>query len=168
MTVKGTCTMSTACPADSSSTTTSSWRLLDRARIGDRTALGRLIGRCLPALTRWAHRRLPRWVRTAADTTDLVQDAALRTLQRSQAIDLPSRRALAAYLRKAVQNCIRDEHRRIARRGVHDALSDGPADRKPSPLDLALMHERDARYRAALAQLSPPDRELIVAHVELD
>src|SRR5258707_10091980 len=103
--------MSTASPAASSSTTTSSWRLLDRARIGDRTALGRLIGRCLPGLTRWAHRRLPQWARTAADTTDLVQDAALRTLGQSQAIDLPSRRALAAYLREAVQNRIRDEHR---------------------------------------------------------
>jgi RNA polymerase sigma factor (sigma-70 family) len=160
--------MATACPADSSSTTTASWRLLDRARTGDRSALGRLIGRCLPALTRWAHRRLPQWARTAADTTDLVQDAALRTLQQSQALDLPSRRALAAYLRKTVQNRIRDEHRRIARRGVHDALSDAVIDRQPSPLDRTLTHEQEARYRAALVQLSPRDRELIVAHVELD
>src|SRR5882724_8161432 len=110
--------MSTACPADSSSTT-SSRRLVDRARIGDRTALGRLIGRCLPALTRWAHRRLPPWVRTAADTGDLVQDAVLRTLQQTCTLDVRSRRALAAYLREAVQNLIRDEHRRIGRRGVH-------------------------------------------------
>jgi RNA polymerase sigma-70 factor (ECF subfamily) len=160
--------MSTASPAASSSTTTSSWRLLDRARIGDRTALGRLISRCLPALTRWAHRRQPQWARTAADTTDLVQDAALRTLGQSRALDLHSRHALAAYLREAVRNRIRDEHRRIARRGVHEAVSNTLVDTTPSPLDRALTQEQDARYRAALARLSVRDRELIVAHVELD
>jgi RNA polymerase sigma-70 factor, ECF subfamily len=159
--------MSTACPADSSSTTTSSWQLLNRARIGDRTALGRLISRCLPALTRWAHRRLPQWARAAADTGDLVQDAILRTLRQTRALDLDSRSALAAYLREAVQNHIRDEHRRFARRGVHDALSDGLVDGTPSPLDRALIQEQDARYHAALARLSLRDRELIVAHVEL-
>jgi RNA polymerase sigma factor (sigma-70 family) len=160
--------MPTACRADSSSTTTSSGRLLARARIGDRTALGRLIGRCLPALTRWAHRRLPPWARTGADTSDLVQDAVLSTFRQSGALDLRSRRALAAYLREAVQNRIRDEHRRIARRGVHETLADTLVDRGPSPLDQALTREQDARYRAALARLSPRDRELIVAHVELD
>jgi RNA polymerase sigma factor (sigma-70 family) len=160
--------MSTACPADSSSTTTSSWRLLDRARIGDRGSLGRLIVRCLPALTRWAHRRLPQWARTTADTADFVQDAVLRTLRRTPTLDIRSRQALAAYLRQAVHNRIRDEHRRIARRGVHDALADTFADQGPSPFDRALTQEQDARYRAALARLTPADRELIVAHVELD
>jgi RNA polymerase sigma factor (sigma-70 family) len=168
ITVKDGCTMSTACPADSTSTTTSSRRLLDRARVGDRAALGRLIGRCLPALTRWAHRRLPQWARTAADTTDLVQDAVLRTLRQTRTLDVRSRHALAAYLREAVQNHIRDEHRRIARRGVQETLADSLLDREPSPLDRVLTREQDARYRAALARLSPRDRELIVAHVELD
>jgi RNA polymerase sigma-70 factor (ECF subfamily) len=160
--------MSTACPASSSSTTTSSQRLVDRARVGDRTALGRLIARCLPALTRWAHRRLPQWTRTAADTTDLVQDVVLRTLRRTDTLDVRSRHALAAYLREAVHNRIRDEHRRIARRGVQVALPDTVVDPEPSPLDRTLSREQDARYRAALARLRPRDRELIVAHVELD
>jgi RNA polymerase sigma factor (sigma-70 family) len=142
--------------------------LLAQAHSGDRTALGRLVGRCLPALHRWAHRRLPRWARTAADTTDLVQDAALQTLRRGPTLDLRSRQALAAYLREAVRNRIRDEHRRFARRGTHDAASDAIVDRAPSPLDHALTRERSARYRAALARLTPQDRELIVAHVELD
>src|SRR5258708_1358692 len=159
--------MSTACPADSSSTTTSSWPLLDRARTGDRTALGRLIGRCLPALTRWAHGRLPRWARTAADTTDFIQDAVLRTLKQHGTLDLHSRHGVAAYLREAVQNRIYDEHRRIARRGVHDVLSDSLVGREPSPLDRALTQERDARYRAALARLGRRDRELIGAHMSL-
>lgn len=159
--------MSTACPAGGS-TTTSSWRLLDRSRTGDRAALGRLIVRCLPALTRWAHGRLPQWIRTIADTTDLVQDAALHTLRQTRTLDLRSRHALAAYLREAVHNRIRDEHRRIARRGVHDTVAETFVDRGPSPFDRALTQEQDARYRSALARLSPRDAELIVAHVELD
>jgi RNA polymerase sigma factor (sigma-70 family) len=157
--------MSTAHLAGNSTTT--SCPLLDRARIGDRGALGRLIARCLPSLTRWAHGRLPRWARTAADTTDFIQDAVLRTLRRGGTLDLRSRRALAAYLREAVRNRINDEHRRIARRGVHDPATDGLVDRGPSPLDGLLTQERHARYRIALARLRPPDRELIVAHVEL-
>ena len=150
------------------SSTTSSGQLLAQAHTGDETALGRVVTRCLPALRRWAHRRLPRWARTASDTTDMVQDAVLQTLGRGRSLDLRSRQALAAYLRQAVRNRIRDEHRRFARRGPHDAPADALADAAPSPLDRALAGERDARYRAALARLSQQDRELIVAHVELD
>src|SRR5216684_9347161 len=133
-------------PASSpeSGSTTTSRRLLAQAHIGDRMALGRLVGRCLPALTRWAHGRLPRWARTAADTTDFIQDAVLRTLQQHGTLDLHSRHALAAYLREAVQNRIYDEHRRIARRGVHDVLSDNLVGREPSPLDRALTQEQNA------------------------
>jgi RNA polymerase sigma-70 factor (ECF subfamily) len=151
-----------------SSSTTTSWRLLAQAHLGDRVALGRVVARCLPALRRWAHRRLPRWARTASDTTDLIQDAVLQTLRRGRSLDLRSRQALAAYLREAVRNRVRDEHRRFARRGPHDVSPDALPDKAPSPLDRALAHERDTRYRAALARLSPQDRELIVAHVELD
>jgi len=163
--------MSTACPADGSATTTPSGRLLVRSRTGDRTALGRLIIRCLPALTRWAHRRLPLWARTIADTTDLVQDAALHTLQQTRTLDLRSRHALAAYLRAAVQNRIRDEHRRIARR-PHLKNFDIAAWRRGEPLCPVgpLYNELLARTidDAALARLNARDAELIVAHLELD
>src|SRR5262245_50916137 len=112
-----------ASPAERSSTT-ASWRLLARAQAGDATAFGRLLRRCLPDLTRWAHRRLPRWARTAADTSDFLQDAALHTFRRVDALDLRSRQALAAYLRQAVRHRIADEHRRLARRGVHETIAD--------------------------------------------
>jgi RNA polymerase sigma-70 factor, ECF subfamily len=150
-----------------SGSTTTSWRLIERAHVGDRSALGRLVGRCLPALRRWAHRRLPDWARTAADTTDLIQDVVLQTLRRGRRIDLRSREALAAYLRQAVRNRIRDEHRRFARHGTHETPSDLLVDRAPSPFDRTLARERNDRYRAALARLTPRERELIVGHVEL-
>ena len=143
-------------------------RLFARARDGDSSAAAQLIVRYLPELRRWAHGRLPRWARGAADTADVIQDALVRTLGRLPAFDVRGRRALAAYLREAVRNRIADEHRRIARRGVARPLFDTLASGEPSPCDRAVATEAESRYHAALARLSPPDRELIVAHVEMD
>jgi RNA polymerase sigma-70 factor, ECF subfamily len=149
-------------------TTPSAWRLFARARRGDNSALGRLLGQCLPPVQRWAHQKLPHWARGMADTTDLVQDAVVRTLDRLDRFEFRGPRALSAYLHHAVRNQIRDEHRRIERRGVNAPLSDGIADPTPSPLEQAIASQTEARYRAALARLRPDDRELIVAHIELD
>lgn len=158
--------MAAASGAESSSTSTSQrWSVRDRP---DSTTLAQLLSRCLPDLRRWVHGRLPQWARTAGDTSDLIQEAAFRTLRRVDTLDLRSREALAAYLRAAVLNRIRDEHRRFARRGEHDALSEGLIDPAPSPVDEVLTREKEARYREALLRLRPSDRELIVAHIELD
>jgi RNA polymerase sigma-70 factor (ECF subfamily) len=141
-------------------------RLLAFAR-RDATAFGRLLASCLPSLHQWAHGRLPRWARTAADTSDLVQDALLRTLGRLDAFEPRGRHALAAYLREAVRNRIRDEHRRIARWGVAAALPGNLSARTATPLEEAMTAELEERYRAALARLGHRDRELVVAHIEL-
>jgi RNA polymerase sigma factor (sigma-70 family) len=143
-----------------------SWRLLVRARLGDAGAFAQLVSRCLPELRRWAHGRLPRWARGIADTPDLIQDAALSTLRRLDSLELRGRDALAAYLRQAVRNRIRDEHRRIGRRGAAHATVD-PADPAPSPLERLLSDDTAQQYRTALARLEPADREMVVAHVEL-
>jgi DNA-directed RNA polymerase specialized sigma24 family protein len=47
-------------------------------------------------------------------------------------------------------------------------LSDVIVDAHPSPLDAVVSKEQENRYRAALDSMSPCDRELIVAHLELD
>ncbi|HLG56575.1 MAG TPA: sigma-70 family RNA polymerase sigma factor [Vicinamibacterales bacterium] len=146
----------------------SSRRLLARAQLGDPDALGELIERYLPQLHRWTHGRLARWVRAGADTTDIVHDAVLGAVRRLPAFAPRGPHALARYLRVAVRNRIRDEHRRFARRGVRVGGLESLVDRRPSPFDRAAAHQEQARYRAALARLSPQDRELIVAHVELD
>jgi RNA polymerase sigma-70 factor (ECF subfamily) len=137
-------------------------------RHGDGTAIARFLERYAPALRRWTHGRLPHWARTSADTSDLVQDAVLRTLQRRHRFENRGGDALGAYLRVAVWNRIRDEHRRIARRGPSGPLPESLADPAPSPLDDAVHAEMERRYLEALASLAPADRELIVAHVELD
>ncbi len=142
--------------------------LLARARRGDAIAAGELVARHVPALRRWAHGRLPRWVRTIADTSDLVHDAVLQTIGRLHAFEPRGPHPLAAYLREAVRNRIRDEHRRFARVRTTGLTGDDVADPVASPFDVAAAHELGAKYRAALARLDPADRELIVAHVELD
>lgn len=148
--------------------TPTSERLLARARRGDASALGSLIARCLPDLRRWTHRRVPRWVRAAADTSDLIQDAVLGTLSRLDAFQPQGRRALAGYLRTAVRNRLADEHRRAARWVPSaDAIEALPSD-AASPLQLAIDAETRRRYRHALAQLSRRDQELLVAHFELE
>jgi RNA polymerase sigma-70 factor (ECF subfamily) len=138
------------------------------ARPRDASAFGTLVRRCLPGLRRWAHGRLPRWTRSVADTSDLVHDAVERTIRRFDTLDHRGIDALAAYLREAVRNRIRDEHRQVARRGLPQAVGDAIVDPAPSPLDRAIGSEERRRYAAALARLGPADRELIVAHVELD
>lgn len=150
------------------SLTPSSWPILVEGRRDDTRAIGAMIGRYLPRLRRWAHGRLPRWARSIADTADLVQDALVGTLTRLDAFEPRGRRALAAYLRQAVRNRVCDEHRRIARRGLSLGLSESIVDPHPSPLDQAMTSETEARYRAALAHLSPGDQQVVVAHVELD
>src|SRR5262245_2405639 len=92
--------------------TPTSWRLFERVRRGDESALGRLFLRYLPELRRWAHSVMPRSRAVAADTADLIQDVVLRTLPRLRIFEPRGRRALAAYLRRAVQNRIHDEQRR--------------------------------------------------------
>jgi RNA polymerase sigma factor (sigma-70 family) len=103
-----------------------------------------------------------------SDTTDLVHDAIVRTLGRGGAFEPRSERALAGYLREAVRNRIRDEHRRVARRGIPDTPGEAIVDPGPSPFEQAAASEAEAKYRGALARLGEKDRELIVAHVELD
>ena len=146
----------------------SSLYLLRRAREGDHSALEVLFSRQFSPLLRWAHGRLPRWVRTAADTADLVQDAMLQTFRRLDRFEPRGKRALQAYLRRAIQNRITDEIRRGTRspmesadRGLRQPAS------TPSPMDQAINAEAGDRYRAALARLRPEDRVLIVGRIEL-
>ena len=58
------------------------FRLLERVRAGDQAALEALFARYLMPLRRWASGRLPRHVRDAADTQDLVQETLLQTFKR--------------------------------------------------------------------------------------
>lgn len=143
--------------------------LLQRAQQGDREAKERLCGRYLGRLKRWAHGHLPGWAREAADTDDLVQDAVMRSLGRLDQIEVRADGALAAYLRQAVANRIRDELRRAARRPrVSAEVLDERADPGASPLEQLVGREALERYEAALARLPEAKRAAVVARLELN
>jgi RNA polymerase sigma factor (sigma-70 family) len=141
------------------------WR---RAREGRESAFEVLFARQLPPLMRWAHGRLPKWVRTAADTADIVQDVLLQTFRRIDRFEPRGHRALQGYLRRSIQNRITDE----IRRGLRVVIEDGEAaleqpSSSPSPLDLAMRQQARARYLAALNKLRLEDRLLIAGRIDL-
>ncbi len=142
--------------------------LVIRARAGDRDAVEALLQRCLPGLKRWAHGKLPAAARGVLDTGDLVQDAALHALRRLDAFEPRHVGAMQAYLRQSVINRIRDEVRKVARRPLSVELSQEPPGHATSPIDTAILNESYQHYHDALRQLSPRDREMIVARVEVE
>jgi RNA polymerase sigma-70 factor (ECF subfamily) len=148
--------------------TDTTFRLLDRIRAGDRAALDTLMERYLVPLRRWASGRLPRWARDGTDTGDLVQETLLQTFRRIESFEPRHEGALQAYLRQALMNRIRDELRRIGRRGTPPkAIDSAIEDDAPSPLEQAIGHQAVERYEAALARLRPEEREAIIGRVEM-
>jgi RNA polymerase sigma-70 factor (ECF subfamily) len=141
--------------------------LLDRIKAGDRLALEALLARCLPALRRWAHGRLPAYARGMLDTNDLVQDAVIKAMRRLEVFESRHQGALLAYLRTSVMNQIFDLVDQHARRGDRAELPEQLADDRTSPLDRAIGSENLRRYEAALARLDAADREAIVARLEM-
>jgi RNA polymerase sigma-70 factor, ECF subfamily len=140
--------------------------LVVRAREGDRMAVEALLQRSIPGLTRFAHGRLPAAARGSLDTGDLVQETVLHVLRRLDTFEPRHVGAMQAYLRQSVINRIRDEVRRIGRHPAPAELPEDLASEMPSPLEEAVSAEAYERYRAVLVQLSPRDREMVVARIE--
>jgi RNA polymerase sigma factor (sigma-70 family) len=140
--------------------------LLDLARGGDDAALGRLYQRYMPALTRWAHGRLPLWAREMRDTEDLVQESVMQTLKEIGRFEPTRDGAFHAFLRKILHNRLIDEIRRVSRIKRELLDDDLPID-TPSPVEQVIGHEALERYESALSQLRPDEREAVVARVEL-
>ena len=140
--------------------------LVIKAREGDRLAVEALLQRSIPSLRRFAHGRLPPAARGSLDTGDLVQETVLHVLRRLDTFEPRHVGAMQAYLRQSVINRIRDEVRRIGRHPTPAELPEDLASEMPSPLEEAVRAEAYERYRAVLVQLSPRDREMIVARIE--
>jgi RNA polymerase sigma-70 factor (ECF subfamily) len=148
-------------PADST------YDLLERAKNGDRDALEILFTRHIPTLRRWASGRLPRWARDIADTQDLVQETVLQVFKRVEAFEPRGDGALQAYLRHSLMNRIRNEFRSKGRRPEFGGLDEQITADETSPLEAAIRQEQVERYESALARLTEPERDAIVARVEL-
>jgi RNA polymerase sigma-70 factor (ECF subfamily) len=141
--------------------------LLELAKDGDPEALDRLLERCVPALKRWAHGRLPLQARSMSDTADIVQDTIISAMRRLEAFESRHQGALQAYLRQAVMNRIRDVIRQYKRRPEISGLTDDIQDEATSPLEAAIGAENLERYEAALQRLKPTEREAIIGRLEM-
>jgi len=144
----------------------STFDVLARARKGDAAAARVLIERLLGPLRRWARGRLPYYARSGANTEDVVQDAVVRALARVEQFEHRTVDGMQSYLREAVRNRIRDEVRRVTRRGVGEELPDTLTDTGYSPLETLILKERSERYLAALRTLKPNERMAIIFRLE--
>ena len=143
-------------------------RSLERARAGSPSAVGALFTRYSSWLRRWTHGRLPRWVRGAVDTSDLVQDSLHHTFSRLPEFEPEHAGALRAYLRRAVENRIRDEMRRAAFR-LSVIVPDDPVrltDEATAQFRQIVDDEAWGRYLQGLERLNARDRRLIVGRAE--
>ena len=141
--------------------------LLTAARDGDRDALDRLFARYVPGLRQWASGRLPLWARDLGDTHDLVQDTVFQVFKKLDGFEYRGEGALKAYLRRALMNRLRNEIRRARARPISEELDSSLEDQARSPVAAAIDAQKLARYEAALARLTPDERELVVARLEL-
>jgi len=141
--------------------------LLARARAGDERAAARLTERYVVPFRRWASGRLPHWARSALDTDDIVQDTVMHTLARLTEFEPRGEGALLAYLRAALQNRIRKELRGHARSRRAGTLDSNLPDDRPSPFATVVTQQTLERYELALERLPAPNRQAIVARVEL-
>jgi RNA polymerase sigma-70 factor (ECF subfamily) len=142
-------------------------RLLERARGGEVDALNDLFSRHVAALGRWTSGRLPRSARDIADTQDLVQETALHAFKRIGQFQSRHTGSLQAYLRRAVINRIRNEFRRGRRHPGAEPVTESVVLDGTSPLEAAIRHEEQERYRAALSRLTARERDLLVGRLEL-
>lgn len=139
---------------------------------GSVSAIDGLFARYAPWLRRRARGRLPAWARDGTGTSDIVQDVLQHTYRRLEWFESKHAGAMRAYLRRAVENRIRDELRRATRRlaikrslaseGSVRAFEDG------APQYRQLRDEEAwKRYREGLKALNDRDRRLIAGRAEL-
>lgn len=141
--------------------------LISRARTGDDAAVEELCRRLVPALHGWASGRLPPHARDMRETSDLVQEVLVKSLGRLKEFEPRHEGALVTYLHRGIMNRIRDEVRRVSRRGAREEVQDDLPDSRPGPLQDAIDHQNTEQFEAALRTLDPPDREAIVARLEM-
>lgn len=139
----------------------SSFGLVRRAQAGDANAVERLVRRYLPRLRQWTHHRLPSWARDLAETDDLVQETLINAFRNLPRFEMRDELSLRSYMRRAIQNRLRDELKRAARHPV-EQLPQDVASAQASPLAQAISRQDLWRCRVALARIRAADRRVIL------
>ena len=141
--------------------------LVRRVQGGEERAREELVSRCLPALKKWAHGRLPFYGRDLAETDDLVQITFMRALRNVHSFQPERQGAFLAYLRKILINAARDEVRRGHRTPTKVSL-DGSAAwlQIPGGDDPETSLETIEAYESALSHLPERVGQSIVLRIE--
>ena len=159
---------SSMAPEETASTSSSESRLLEQVRRGSRGAAEALFERYGSWLRRWTRGRLPQRVRGSLDTSDLVQEALRYMFTRLDWFESKRASSLRAYLRRVIENRIRDELRRATRRR-HAIAPEQPvrmSEAGAPQLRRLVDDESWRRYVDGLQRLSSRDRRLIAGRVE--
>ena len=154
--------------------------LLKAAEQGDGEAVGRLLERHRESLRRAIHLRLDRAIQRRVDASDVVQEVLLeasrrlpeylknpampfplwlRAMARDRLIDAHRRHQVAE--RRAIEREQRLELAAFLDRSSIDLAAD-LRDRELTPAAAAIRRELERRFHAALEQLDPEDREILI------
>ena len=149
--------------------------LLERLRAGDRAALDQLLSRHRSFLRRLIDLRLDPTLRVRVDPSDVVQETQLEAARRIDDYLRRSPMPFRLWLRMTAEkrlNALLRQHSEAARRAVGRELSlNGRSSVQlaaqlvaagPSPSEQVRGRELARLVRQAVAQLSDPDREIIV------
>src|SRR5437879_1103291 len=150
--------------------------LLAAARAGDRAARDRLFAGCRDYLCLAARARVESWLRAKADASDLVQQTLLEAHRGFEQFHGGTEAEFLAWLRRILDHNAADLVRRYHATGkrhvglevplgVDGSASGGgfePAAADDSPSNEAAKRESELALAAALAELSPDHREVIM------
>ena len=141
--------------------------LLAKVKGGDDNARARLCSLYLPILTRWAHGRLPDYVRDLSETSDMVQTCLLKALSHLDKFTPMHEGAFLAYLRKILLNNIRMEIRRYSHQSnMLEQQNNQESVAQASTIELAVGNEIMDKYEQALTEMSKQARETVILRVE--
>lgn len=162
-------------------------QLLTAAQAGDADARGRLWSRHRGALHRLVAMRLDRGIQGRVDVSDVVQDALLEADRRLADYIRQAPMPFHLWLRQIARDRMIDAHRRhrgaerrsidreqaplspsmYADQSAFDLAAQLRDGREPTPAAAMLQRELEARFRDALAQVDPTDREILeLRHIE--
>jgi serine/threonine-protein kinase len=141
--------------------------LLRRARDGDREALNQLLERQLVPFQEWADRRIPRSSRDSVDSKTLVMETVLHTVRDEPRFRPETDGALRIHLRDSMVERIRQAAVGVQEREPTVAVETAMRARASAALGTTVGHQNLAAYESALACLDGPQRETVVARVEL-
>jgi RNA polymerase sigma-70 factor, ECF subfamily len=131
--------------------------LITRVQRGDMDAFDALIAPLLPRALRLARRLM----RNVQDAEDLVQEAALRSIERIDLCD-PRRPFAPWFIRLMVNLGMNQLDAGRVRRG--DALPEDVVARDASPSDLVEAAETRSRFASAVDALSNRQRQIVMLH----